>query len=56
MIRKPSNWHTFSVHQKLCYLVNTRQARSFKEAGRLLGDGVRRKVEPVVMRLPYRDN
>lgn len=45
-LRLPSNWHTLSPHQRLCYIVNTRQAANFVAAGRMLA--ARKKVAPRV--------
>jgi hypothetical protein len=35
-LRLPANWRTFTVHAKLNYLLNTKQASSYEHAGRLL--------------------
>lgn len=56
-IRQAGNWHALSTYQKLCYLVNTKQARGFPEAGRMLSALKRPDApKPVAMRFPYCDN
>lgn len=69
-IRLPHNWGTLTTAQKESYLVNTRQARDFSHAGRILNEFKQRKKErqqaqsnaPLThqplreVRLPYRDD
>jgi len=58
----PSSWGAMSSYAKLCYLVNSHQARDFSEAGKLLAR--KKKVETAQkgidtarkIRLPYADN
>jgi hypothetical protein len=58
----PNSWGQMSSYAKLCYLVNSHQARDFSEAGKLLAR--KKKVEtankgvdkPREIRLPYADN
>jgi len=64
-LRLPGNWNTFSLHQKLSYLVNTNQARDYAAAGVLLNkqkELIKEKTRKIKLeaitnaRLPYADN
>jgi hypothetical protein len=54
----PLSWNRMTTYAKLCYLVNTHQARDFAHAGKLLNAKKQvKKIEmPKIIRLPYADN
>ncbi len=63
-LRLPTNWGDLSSFAKFCYLVNTKQARDFSHAGRLLNERKKQlaerneqiKLEQIAsVRLPYAD-
>ena len=63
-LRLPSNWNCLTLHQKLNYLVNTRQAENYAKAGVLLNrqkEINKEKVKKIKLdhikeaRLPYSD-
>ena len=64
-LRLPSNWGTFTSHQKFCYLVNSNQARDMSHAAKLLNmlkkdNNVKKKLINKELfnncSLPYKDS
>lgn len=54
----PASWDRMTTYARLCYLVNTHQAKDFAHAGKLLNPKKQEnKIEkPKIIRLPYADN
>ena len=61
-IRLAGNWGRMTIIQKLSYLVDTKQAQNFSDAGKMLASIRKQKHQPFglaaarAMRLPYADN
>lgn len=63
-IRLAGNWERMTIIQKLSYLVDTKQAQNFSDAGKMLASirNQKQKHQPFglaaarAMRLPYADN
>lgn len=61
---RPAMWHSFSGFQKLNWLVDTKRARDFSEAGKILNAAKKKstRYKPAgvaiakATRLPYKDD